>query len=144
MTTHPFRGGGPFLLLIRDTSQHLGTHYVFSICITQETFCLSLSPSCFAFCDHHLSPRIAIVFSLLCSVPNFSMSHLVYFPHLQHMPFLLVYFTFSNHMSSTLYCFATRAHLCLYSFVACLSHFAIDHASLSRRSIVPTPNGDTS
>ena len=30
-----------------------------------------------------------------------------------------------------------------YSFVACLSHLTIDHASLSRRSTVPTPNRDT-
>ena len=29
------------------------------------------------------------------------------------------------------------------SFVACLSHLTIDHASLSRRSTVPTPNRDT-
>ena len=46
-------------------------------------FLLTLSPSCFAVCGHHLSPRIAIVFSLLSSVPNFPMSHqFVYFPHL--------------------------------------------------------------
>ena len=31
-----------------------------------------------------------------------------------------------------------------YSSVACLSHLTIDHASLSRRSTVPTPNRDTS
>ena len=31
-----------------------------------------------------------------------------------------------------------------YSSVACLSHLALDHASLSRRSTVPTPNRDTS
>ena len=31
-----------------------------------------------------------------------------------------------------------------YSFVACLSYLTIDHASLSRRSTVPTPNRDTS
>ena len=31
-----------------------------------------------------------------------------------------------------------------YSFVACLSHVTIDHASLSRQSTVPTPNRDTS
>ena len=30
-----------------------------------------------------------------------------------------------------------------YSFVACLSRLTIDHASLSRRSTVPTPNRDT-
>ena len=31
-----------------------------------------------------------------------------------------------------------------YSLVACLSHLTIDHASLSRRSTVPTPNRSTS
>ena len=31
-----------------------------------------------------------------------------------------------------------------YSFVACLSHLATDHAPLSRRSTGPTPNRDTS
>ena len=32
-----------------------------------------------------------------------------------------------------------------YLLVACLSHLTIDHASLSRRSTVPTPiSGDTS
>ena len=31
-----------------------------------------------------------------------------------------------------------------YSFVACLSNLTTDHASLSRRRTVPTPNGDTS
>ena len=31
-----------------------------------------------------------------------------------------------------------------YSFVACLSHLTVDHASLSRRSTVPTPDRDTS
>ena len=30
------------------------------------------------------------------------------------------------------------------SFVACLRNLAIDHASLSRRSAVPTPDRDTS
>ena len=34
-----------------------------------------LSPSCFPVCGHHLSPRIAIVFSLLSSLRNSSMSH---------------------------------------------------------------------
>ena len=32
----------------------------------------------------------------------------------------------------------------VYSFVACLSRLTIDHASLSRRSTVPTPSRDTS
>ena len=30
-----------------------------------------------------------------------------------------------------------------YSFVGCLSHLTLDHASLSRRSTVPTPKGGT-
>ena len=34
--------------------------------------------------------------------------------------------------------------VCVCSFVAWLSHLTIDHASLSRRSTVPTPNRDTS
>ena len=36
---------------------------------------LLLSPSCFATCGHHLSPRIMTVFSLLSSAPNFFMPH---------------------------------------------------------------------
>ena len=31
-----------------------------------------------------------------------------------------------------------------FLFVACLSHLSVDHASLSRRRAVPTPNRDTS
>ena len=38
LPTHPFRDGAPFLLLI-DTSNIWGDHYVFSICYI-ETFCL--------------------------------------------------------------------------------------------------------
>ena len=46
-------------------------------------FLLIFLPSCLAVCGHHLSPTVAIVFSLLSSVPNLSMSHyFVYFPHL--------------------------------------------------------------
>ena len=30
-----------------------------------------------------------------------------------------------------------------YSFVACISHLTIDHASLLRRSTVPTPHRET-
>ena len=40
-----------------------------------DTFVIILSSSCFAAFGHHLSPRIAIVFSLLAIVPNSSMSH---------------------------------------------------------------------
>ena len=49
-----------------------------SICffhILHRNCLLFLSPFCFAVCGHHISPRIAIVFSLLSSLPNSSMSH---------------------------------------------------------------------
>ena len=52
--------------------QHLGAHYVLAVCFI-NIFCLP--PCCFAVCGHNLSPTIAIVFSLLSSVPNFSMPH---------------------------------------------------------------------
>ena len=38
-----------------------------------------LSPSCFAVCGRHRSPRIAIVFSQLSSEPNCSMPHSLIF-----------------------------------------------------------------
>ena len=43
--------------------------------ILHEHYLLFVSPSCFAACGHHLSPRIAIVFSLLSCLTNSSMSH---------------------------------------------------------------------
>ena len=56
--------------------QHLGAHY-FLIHMLHRNVLLILSPSCFAVCGHHLSPRIAIaiVLSLQSSVPNLSMPH---------------------------------------------------------------------
>ena len=36
---------------------------------------LTLSPFSLAVCGHHLSPSIAIVFSLLSNMPNFSLLH---------------------------------------------------------------------
>ena len=36
---------------------------------------LIVSPSCFAFCGHYLSPRAAVVVSLFSSVFNLSISH---------------------------------------------------------------------
>ena len=57
-----------------------------------------------AVCAHRLSPRIAIVFSLLSSAPKLLHFAFVYFPHvpLQYIPFLLLYFTLSKYVSSTL------------------------------------------
>ena len=55
--------------------RHLSAHHAFSIDYV-ATVCLYslliLSPSCFAVCGHHLTPRIAIVFSRLSSLPNSS------------------------------------------------------------------------
>ena len=72
---------------------------------------LILPPSCFAACGHHLSRKIAIVFSLLSSVPNFPMSHHSMFL----IPFLFVHFTISHYVTSTLYWFATSAQRCIDS-----------------------------
>ena len=73
LITHLFRDGAPFLLLI-ETPLTFGH----SLCFFHQLHrnCLLIqSPSCFAVCGHHLSPRIAIVFSLLSRLPNSSMSH---------------------------------------------------------------------
>ena len=71
LTTHPFQDGAPFLLLT-ETPPTFGR----SLClfhILHRNCLLILSPSCFAVCGHHLSPRIAIVFSVLSSLPSSSM-----------------------------------------------------------------------
>ena len=87
----------------------MGSHYVFSTCYI-ETFAY-LIPLLFRRLWPPLSPRIAIVFSLLSSVPNFSMPHSSIFLISQHILFFLVYFTSSHYVSSIIYCFSTRAHL---------------------------------
>ena len=73
LTTHPFRDGAPFLLLI-ETPTTFGRSLRF-FHILHGNCLLILSPSCFAVCGHHLSPRIAIVFSLLSSLPLFHVTH---------------------------------------------------------------------
>ena len=81
----------------------------------------TLSPSCFAYCGHHLSPRIAIVFSLLSNVQNFFASHYYIFlisSSTSRSSSLIVYFTLSRYVSSTLFSFATRAHLCIFFFLS--------------------------
>ena len=81
MTTHPFRDGAPFLLLIDTYNIWALITFFFQIVL------LSLSPSCFTFCGHHLSCRIAIVFLLLSSVLHFSVSHSsIFFISNQHVP----------------------------------------------------------
>ena len=58
----------------RDTS-NIRLLIAFSPHVLHILFLLILSPSCFAVCGYHLPPSIAVVFSLLSSVSNFSMSH---------------------------------------------------------------------
>ena len=99
-----------------DTSSIWAFDTFFFFPFTTYFFFLTLSPSCFAFCGHHLSPRIAIVFLLLSRVPNFLHITFVYADYLllQHILFLLVHFTFSHNVSSALVCFATRARHCIF------------------------------
>ena len=73
LTTHPFRGGASFIPLIETLPTFRSSLRFFRL--LRRKYLLIFSPSCFAVCGHHLSHRIAIVFSLLSSVPNFSMSH---------------------------------------------------------------------
>ncbi|CAN0059728.1 unnamed protein product, partial [Sphacelaria rigidula] len=48
--------------------------------ITQK-FSYILSSSCFAVCGHHVSPSVAIVFSLLSNASNIFMPPFVHAPH---------------------------------------------------------------
>ena len=115
LATHPFRDGAPFLFLI-ETPPTFGRSLRF-FHILHRNCLLILSSSCFAVCGHHLSPKIAIVLSLYslvyqtllpCHIRLISSS-----PPLAHpVPLLLVYFTFPYYVSPTLYCCATRAHIC--------------------------------
>ena len=111
LTTHPFRDGAPFLLLIETPPTFRRSLRFFRV--LHRNCLLILSPFCFTVCGHHLSPRIAIVFSLLSSLPNSnsSMSHTSNSssPPLTHP---VVYFTFSYYVSPTLYGCATQAHTC--------------------------------
>ena len=88
MTTHPFRDG-PLLLLLIEATSNIWALSTFFPCITQKNF---LQRSSLAVCDHHLSPKRAIVFSLLFNAPNISMSH----------PFIFLISSF-NAPRSTLY-----------------------------------------
>ena len=68
-----FDHAAPFLFLI-ETPPTFGRsvrffHILHRICL------LILSPPSFTVCGYHLSPRIAIVFSQLSSLPNSSTSH---------------------------------------------------------------------
>ena len=52
-----------------------GSLRFFRVLLLHQSCLLILSPSCLAVSGHPLSPRVAIVFPLLSSPPNASMSH---------------------------------------------------------------------
>ena len=112
LTTHPFRDGAPFLPLTETPPiferswSFCEMYYLF--------FLLNLSPSCFAFCGHRLSPRIYSDCFLAIIIEDTKYLHICLFassPLLQHISFLLIRFTFAHNVGSPLCCFATRAHL---------------------------------
>ena len=49
--------------------QYSGAHLVFFHTLNRDLL-LTISPSCFAVCGHHLFPSIAVVFSLLSNASN--------------------------------------------------------------------------
>ena len=109
LITHPFRHTAPFLLLI-ETPPTFGRSLCFFHILHRNSL-LILSPSCFAVCSHHLSPKKAIVFryslsyqTLPCHTRPISLSSLLTHP--------VPPFTFSHYVRPTLYCYATRAHIC--------------------------------
>ena len=100
----------------RDTPNVWALITLFPYTVHQNCL-LILSPSCFAACCHHLSPRIAIFFSLLSGLPNSFMSH--------SSNFLIsssstsrssLYISHSPTVCVLLYCCATRAHMRIHVF----------------------------
>ena len=69
---------------------------------------------CLAAYSHHWSPRIAIAFSTLSGVPDFSMSHSsIFIISTKHIPFLHAQFTSSHHVCTTVLSSAlAQGHLC--------------------------------
>ena len=75
---------------------------------------LFLSPSCFAVCGHQLVPGITIVFSLLHLAHEIFLNHIRLFSSSPTHPVLLLRFTFSHSVRSTLFLLCrkgTPAHL---------------------------------
>ena len=88
-----------------------------------------LSPSYFTVCGHHLSPRIVIVFSLISSLRNSSMSHPSNSSSLTHrVPACIFHILLLCESYSLLLCWcATRTHMCIH--VLLLPTTAICHSS---------------
>lgn len=64
LTTHPLPDGAPFQLLARPSRLFHTSH---------QNLYISQTRPCFAVCDRHSSPSIAIVFSAPSIVPNYFM-----------------------------------------------------------------------
>ena len=98
------------------------------------------------FFDSHLSKTMKIV-SILCIVCRYisytSNSILVRYPPLPCW-YCRLPDDDQNTAHHTTTCPIKTGGGGAYSFVACPGRLTIDHASLSRRSTVPAPNGDTS
>ena len=77
-----------------------------------ETVCLSYPLPVFAVCGHHLSPRIAIVLSLLSSLPNSCMSH----------P--------SNFLISSTNTFRSSLYISHYPFIRVLLSIVVPHGHM--------------
>ena len=94
-----------------------------------------LSPSCFAVCGHHLSLRIKSIFSLLSSVPYFSMLHSSIASSVTH-PVAPCTFHIVPLCEFSLYYFATKAHLRIFFLLLPTTGIPL----LSGRSRSPTRN----
>ena len=107
LTTQPFRDIAPILLPI-----DLGVHYTF-FPVLHVFPCLS-HPLPVSVCGRHLSPTIAIVFSLLSSLPNSSTSPssspLIASSNISRSS-LHIPCSPTTYVTPTLYCCATRAHV---------------------------------
>ena len=84
LTTHHFRDGSPFLLLVLIEIPPIFRRSIRCSLIIHRNILLILSPSCFAACCHHPFPSIAIMFSPLSSVSNSELLYATFvcFPHL--------------------------------------------------------------
>ena len=112
LTMHPFRDGALFLL---QHTPHVGGQERF-FHVLHFCFLLLLTSSSLAVCGHHFCPRIAIVFSLPSSLPNFVMSQPILFliSSFSTLRSFLAQFTPSHYVSFALVCVATRAVLCAF------------------------------
>ena len=98
----------------RERLQPLGAQYVFFRILHRNVFIIS-SPSCFAICDTIYLRGWRSFFSLLSSVPNSPVSHSSVFIISSNASRSSFYISHSHIvLRYNLYCFSTRAHLCIF------------------------------